>query len=142
MPVLLVVDDDPMIQRIFRRVFPEHETTLLTANTAAEGLELVARCQPDVVLLDINLPDMSGLDVFQRMRERDARIPVIFITGDSATDTAIEAMKLGAHDYLLKPLVLDQLRELVGRAFEISRLMHVPAVLPEEPPPEPSELLV
>ena len=62
------------------------------------------RYRPDVVVLDINLPDISGLDVFRRIRTIDARIPVIFITGQGTTETAIEAMKQGAFDYLLKPL--------------------------------------
>ena len=57
-----------------------------------------------MVVLDLNLPDMSGLDVFRRIRTIDARIPVIFITGHGTTETAIEAMKQGAFDYLLKPL--------------------------------------
>src|SRR5262249_13345196 len=85
-------------------------------------------------VLDLNLPDGSGLDVFKQIQRTDARIPVIFITGHGTTDTAIEAMKLGAFDYLLKPLELTPLRELLARAFEVSRLAHVPAVLSDEPP--------
>jgi two-component system nitrogen regulation response regulator GlnG len=143
MSVLLVIDDEASILHAFGRAFRAPDVTLLTAPTAAEGLELVARQRPDVIILDINLPDLSGLETFRRIRQRDARIPVIFITGHGTTDTAIEAMKLGAFDYLLKPLELAPLRELVGRAFEISRLMHVPAVLPEEKTPEDrSDVLV
>src|SRR6185437_3538631 len=78
-----------------------------------------------------NLPDMSGLETFERIHQLDPRIPVIFITGHGTTATAIEAMRLGAYEYLLKPLELDQLSDLVERAFEISRLMRVPAVIPE-----------
>ena len=77
----------------------------------------------------MHLPDMPGLDVLRRLRELDARSPVIFITGHGTTDTAIEAMKLGAYEYLLKPLELSTLRQVVERALAISRLMHVPAVL-------------
>jgi two-component system nitrogen regulation response regulator GlnG len=134
MPILLVIDDEPSIQHAFRRAFRAPEVNLLTASTAREGLEEVARHRPDVVILDLNLPDLSGLETFRRLHQIDARIPVIFITGHGTTDTAIEAMKLGAFDYLLKPLELAQLRELVGRAFEISRLMRVPAVMAEEGP--------
>ena len=69
-----------------------------------------------MVVLDINLPDMSGLDVVPpHPTDRRAKVPVIFITGHGTTDTAIEAMKLGAFDYLLKPLDLDQLSR-AGRA--------------------------
>ncbi len=129
MPTLLVVDDEPSILHFFRRAFPEPEVTLLTAATASEGLQQVTARRPDVVILDINLPDASGLETFRRVREIDPRTPVIFITGHGTTATAIEAMRLGAYDYLLKPLELDQLTDLVGRAFEISRLMRVPAVI-------------
>jgi DNA-binding NtrC family response regulator len=128
MPVLLIIDDDAAILHAFRRVFRGPKVTLLTAATAEEGLELVARRQPDVVLLDVYLPDLSGLEAFRHLQELDARIPVIFITGHGTTDTAIEAMKMGAYEYLLKPLEPQQLMDLVSRAFEVSRLMRVPAL--------------
>src|SRR5436309_2681335 len=131
MPTLLVVDDEPSILYFFRQAFCEPEVTLLTASSAAEGVETVIRDRPDVIILDIDLPDASGLDTFRRVHEIDTRIPVIFITGHGTTATAIEAMRLGAYEYLLKPLELDQLSDLVERAFEISRLMRVPAVISE-----------
>src|SRR5438552_11445632 len=128
MPLLLVVDDEPSILTAFRRAFPS-PLQLLTAETAHEALDLARQHHPDVIILDVQLPDMSGLDALGRLRQLDARSPVIFITGKSTTDTAIEAMKLGAYEYLLKPLELTQLREVIGRALAISRLMHVPAVV-------------
>jgi two-component system nitrogen regulation response regulator GlnG len=131
MPTLLVVDDEPSILYFFRQAFCDPEVRLLTASTASEGVELVKRDRPDVIILDIHLPDASGLDTFRRMHEIDAKIPVIFITGHGTTATAIEAMQLGAYEYLLKPLELDQLLDLVERAFEISRLMRVPALIPD-----------
>lgn len=131
MPTLLVIDDEPSILHFFRRAFQQPEIALLTAASASEGLEKVAQDHPDVVILDINLPDASGLETFRRIQQIDSRTPVIFITGHGTTATAIEAMSLGAYEYLLKPLELDQLSDLVGRAFEISRLMRVPAVIRE-----------
>jgi two-component system, NtrC family, nitrogen regulation response regulator GlnG len=130
MPTLLVVDDEPSILYFFRQAFCEPEVTLLTASSAAEGVEMVIRDRPDVVILDIDLPDASGLETFRRVHGIDTKIPVIFITGHGTTATAIEAMRLGAYEYLLKPLELDHLSDLVERAFEISRLMRVPAVIP------------
>ncbi|HEY1379893.1 MAG TPA: sigma-54 dependent transcriptional regulator [Gemmataceae bacterium] len=131
MPTLLVVDDEPSILHFFRRAFPGPDVTLLTASSAAEGEALVSRDRPDVVVLDINLPDASGLDAFRRIHAIDPRTPVIFITGHGTMATAIEAMRLGAYEYLVKPLELDQLTDLIDRAFEISRLARVPAVIPE-----------
>src|SRR5947209_19165432 len=96
MATILVIDDEASILHAFRRAFADPEDTLQTASDGSGGLELVARSRPDVVVLDLNLPDMSGPDVFHRIRAIDARIPVIFITGHGTTETAIEAMKQGA----------------------------------------------
>jgi two-component system nitrogen regulation response regulator GlnG len=143
MPRLLVIDDEPSILHAFSRAFREPETTVITASTSHEGLGLVNAQPPDVVVLDLNLPDDSGLVTFKKIHEFDARIPVLFITGQGTTDSAIEAMKLGAFDYLLKPLELSTLREQLNRAFEISRLAHIPAVLQDEKPVKPaSDVLV
>jgi two-component system, NtrC family, nitrogen regulation response regulator GlnG len=141
---LLVIDDEPSIQHAFRRAFRNPDLTLMTASSGAEGLSLIQSARPAVVLLDIHLPDQSGLDIFKQIKAIDARIPVIFITGHGTTDTAIEAMKLGAYDYLLKPLPeLEPLRELVARALEISRLMHTPALFAaEQAGSGPSDVLV
>ncbi len=126
---LLVVDDEPSILLAFRKAFRDPSVTVLTAETAAQGLDIARQERPDVIVLDVHLPDLSGLEMLRRLRELDARSLVIFITGKSTTDTAIEAMKLGAYEYLLKPLELSTLRQVVERALAIGRLMHVPAVL-------------
>ncbi|WP_425613469.1 sigma-54-dependent transcriptional regulator [Anatilimnocola sp. NA78] len=133
MPTLLVVDDEPSILHFFRRAFPAGEVNLVTASSAFEGLEQVQSAGPDVIILDVDLAGQSGLELFRRIKELDSRVPVIFITGHGTTATAIEAMQLGAYEYLLKPLELDQLLDLVDRAFEISRLMKVPPVIAEGP---------
>jgi DNA-binding NtrC family response regulator len=129
MATLLIVDDEASILLAFRKAFREPAVTVFTAETAADGLDLARQRHPDVIVLDVHLPDMTGLDMLRRLRELDARSPVIFITGRGTTDTAIEAMKLGAYEYLVKPVELSILRQVVGRALDISRLMHVPAVL-------------
>jgi two-component system nitrogen regulation response regulator GlnG len=138
MPKLLVVDDEPSILHFFRRAFPGPGVTLLTAATAADGLATVERERPDVVVMDINLAGESGLDTFRRIHALDPKVPVVFITGHGTADTAIEAMRLGAYEYLLKPLELDHLTDLVERAFEISRLMRVPATIPDGDAPAPA----
>src|SRR5262245_29301776 len=99
MPTLLVVDDEPSILLAFRRAFRTLPFEVLTSESAQEGLDLAAKHRPDVIVLDVQMPDRSGLDVFRELRRRDARTPVVFITGKATTDTAIEAMKLGAFDY-------------------------------------------
>src|SRR5262249_57276904 len=106
-----------------------------TAQTGREGIELVERRRPDAVILDVRLSDMSGLEVFDQIRQIDPRLPVIIITAFATTETAIEAMKRGAFEYLLKPVDFHQLREVVARAIELSRLTHVPAVFHEHEEP-------
>lgn len=132
MPTLLVVDDEPSILHFFRRAFTGEEVNLITASSADEGLAQVRTIEPDVIILDVDLAGQSGLELFRQIKELDSQVPVIFITGHGTTATAIEAMQLGAYEYLLKPLELDQLLDLVDRAFEISRLMKVPAVIAED----------
>jgi two-component system nitrogen regulation response regulator GlnG len=134
MPTLLLVDDEPSILVAFRRAFRDTPIEVRTAETASAGLALAQECHPDVIILDVHLPDMTGLEALRRLRELDARSPVVFITGKSTTDTAIEAIKLGAYEYLLKPLELAQLRQVLDRALAISRLMRVPAVVADDEP--------
>jgi two-component system nitrogen regulation response regulator GlnG len=131
MPLLLVVDDESAILVAFRRAFRNMKLEVITAESAADGLTLFEQRHPDVVVVDVQLPDLGGLDLFRRIRALDARTPVIFITGKTTTDTAIEAMKLGAYDYLFKPLELGPLRQTIDRAVTLSRLVHTPAVVAE-----------
>src|ERR1700747_2883361 len=94
---LLLIDDDPaLIPAQVRQAFPAPRYRVEVAGTGAEGLERVGAGPPDVILLDLRLPDQSGLDVYQQIRQIDARIPVIFITLAKSADAAIEAMKQGA----------------------------------------------
>jgi two-component system nitrogen regulation response regulator GlnG len=132
-PTLLVVDDEPSILHFFWRAFQDSKVTLVTAQSASEGQDKVRTEKPDVIILDVDLSGLSGIELFRRIQELDHRIPVIFITGRGTTATAIEAMQLGAYEYLLKPLELDQLLGLVERAFEISRLMKIPPLISDGP---------
>jgi two-component system nitrogen regulation response regulator GlnG len=99
---------------------------VIAAGTAQDGLAILADRKPDVVLLDILLPEISGLELFERIRAIDPKVPVLFITSLASSETAIRAMSLGAYDYLIKPLAVEQLRQLVGEALEIRRLMNTP----------------
>lgn len=132
MPTLLAIDDERLILDCFRYTFTDPEIKLVTAVTGQEGLTRFRESQPDAVITDIRLPDMSGIDVLQQFREWDPKVPVILVTGHGTAETAIEAMRLGAFDYLLKPLDPERLTELVARALEMSRLMRVPAKVPDE----------
>lgn len=132
MSTFLVIDDEESVCYSFRYVFEGNGVKVLTAGTAAEGLRTFREQEPDVIVLDLQLPDRSGLEVFREIQAADRKKPVIIITAHGTTDTAIEAMKQGAFDYLLKPVDLESLSRVVERAFEASRLMRVPTVLPVE----------
>ena len=132
MPTLLIVDDEPNLLYSLKKGLETDKVRVVTAETAEAGIEAVREHSPDAVILDVRLPDMSGLDAFVEMRRIDARIPVVLITAYSTTETAIEAMKLGVYDYLLKPVEFDKLSEVVDRALEISRMSRVPAMFADE----------
>ncbi len=133
MSTVLVIDDDRTTLHLISHAFSEPGLTVLTARTASEGLAIIEAKLPDLVLLDVMLPDISGIEAFQKVQKIDARLPVIFITAGGSSDTAIEAMKIGAYDYLLKPLDMQRVRDLVNQALEMRRLMHVPVTLPGSP---------
>lgn len=118
--------------------------TVKTATSAKEGLAAVATSEPDVVILDVMLPDESGLETFERIHRYDARIPILVISASGDSDTAIDAMMLGAFDYLLKPLDFPRVRDVVEKALSIRRLMHVPVKLSDghENPAANSDVLV
>lgn len=132
MPVILVVDDEESVQYSFQRIFERKGITVVQAWTGAEGLAQLREHDPDAVVLDLQLPDHSGLDVLREIHTLAPKRPVIFITAHGTTETAIAAMKGGAFDYLVKPVDLERLSQLLDRAIEATRLMNVPAVLPTE----------
>ena len=136
MPTLLIIDDEPSVCYSFARVFGDDKTRVVSAGTIADGLRLFQSERPDVVVLDLQLPDGTGLQAFGSIRKLAPKQPVVFITAHGTTSTAIEAMKDGAFDYLIKPLDFDKVSDILQRAFDAARLMQVPAVLPNLEPIE------
>jgi len=112
-PTVLVVDDDFMVADIHRR-FVDHTdgfTAVGVAHTAAAALTAVAELDPDLILLDVHLPDTSGLDVLRRLRAEKNPVGVIMITAARELDTVADALSGGAADYLIKPFEYPQLRD-------------------------------
>lgn len=118
MPRILVIDDEPGICRAFERFFKGQGHSVRTASRAETGITLAKAYEPDVVLLDIRLPGMSGLDALLKLRELDQGVPVVVMTAHGTMDTAIVAMKRGAYDYVLKPIDLARISAVVDRALE------------------------
>jgi two-component system nitrogen regulation response regulator GlnG len=123
MSKLLLIDDQADVQYSFQRIFDSPEIELSTASSGEEGLKLIPKLKPDLVLMDIRMGGMSGLDTLRRIRQMDSRLLVILMTAYGTTQTAIEAMKLGAYDYLLKPFDVLKLKEIVSRALKAAHDM-------------------
>jgi two-component system nitrogen regulation response regulator GlnG len=132
-----VVDDEPNVCYSFARVFGDENTRVVSAGSIAEGLRAFHAERPEVVVLDLQLPDGTGLQAYEAIRAVSPKQPVVFITAHGTTTTAIEAMKQGAFDYLIKPLDFARVTDILKRAFEAAYLMRVPAVVPELEPREP-----
>src|SRR3954468_21867482 len=115
---LLVIADDPVTLECLCVLCEKTRGTMTTTDTAAEGLDLFTRKRPEVVILDLRQPDESGLELLRRLHDRDPAVPVIFISGHCTTETAVEAIKLGAYDYIVKPLDFKPLRQLIEGAVE------------------------
>jgi DNA-binding NtrC family response regulator len=131
MPVVLVIDDDQSVLLLVEKALQDTGTELVMARSGREGLEAISKDSPDVLLLDISLPDASGLELIGRMRELAPDLPIAFITVSDDSHTAIEAMKLGAYDFLLKPLSVQRVRSVVLRALEMRRLMGARVAIPD-----------
>ncbi len=123
MDKLLLIDDEADVQYSFRRIFDSPDLELHTASSGEEGLKLIPKVKPDLVLSDIRMAGLNGLETLRRIRQIDPRLPVILMTAYGTTQTAIEAMKLGAYDYLLKPFDVPKLKQLVANALKAARDM-------------------
>src|SRR5437899_6889777 len=120
---LLLIDDEADVQYSFQRIFDSPEVELTTASSGEEGLKLVPKLKPDLVIMDIRMGGLSGLETLGRIRQIDSKFMVILMTAYGTTQTAIEAMKLGAYDYLLKPFDVPKLKELIMNALKAARDM-------------------
>jgi DNA-binding NtrC family response regulator len=128
---ILVLDDTPGIESLLTECFSGNRHWLFIATTVEEARAVFLERRPDVVVLNVPLPDGSGLEVFEKLRAVDATVPVLVTTADNSSTLAIEAIKRGAYEYLVKPLDGGQVRELISRALAMRRLMTVPVELGE-----------
>jgi DNA-binding NtrC family response regulator len=120
---LLLVDDDEALIEMMRERFDRKGVKIATATRGADALTLAAEGQFDVVLLDVNLPDFSGLDLLNKFKEQHPEMEIIMLTAHASLDSAIQAMKSGAYDYLTKPFQFNELDIHVQKAFEKAKLV-------------------
>ncbi len=117
------MDDDDQLRASFARLLREEGYHILTAPTGESALELIHQQPLDLVIMDVRLPGITGLEAFERIRKTDSKLPVIIMTAFSTTETAICAMKMGAYDYILKPFDIPHVLNLIEQALDASRLM-------------------
>ncbi len=122
LPLVLVVDDDETFTRSCARVLESWGYGVETASEGGAAIELARTRQFDVVLTDINVPNFSGLEILRAVRERDRDIPVILMTGGPGLDSARVAVEWGALSYLIKPLSMSQLKDVLSRAVQMHRV--------------------
>ena len=113
---ILIIDDEPQIRRFLRASLSAHNYTIIEAPNAADGLRLAATEHPDVVVLDLGLPDMDGIDLLQRLREW-SRVPVIILSARGQESEKVRALDAGADDYLTKPFGMGELMARVRVAL-------------------------
>jgi nitrogen regulation protein NR(I) len=123
MSKLLLIDDDQDVLYSIRRNIESPEVELTTASSGEEGLKLIPKLKPDLVLMDIRMGGINGLETLRRIRQIDSKLLVILMTAYGTTQMAIEAMKLGAYDYLLKPFDVPKLKDIVNNALKAARDM-------------------
>jgi nitrogen regulation protein NR(I) len=126
---ILIIDDDDQLRISFEKLLKEEGYTVQSAASGELGLELVKKKAPDLVILDMRLPGMNGLEVFQAIHKMEPKLPVIMMTAYGTTETAIKATKLGAFDYVLKPFDIPDMLTFIRQALEAGRFMRSPVDL-------------
>ncbi len=123
---IMVVDDDKNLRFSFHRLLAGDTYEIIEAESGEEALAILDRTEPDLIFLDIKMPGMSGLETLEEIQKRTRKIPVVIMTAFGTTDTAINAVKQGAFDFILKPFEVDRVKTLTENALAAHRLMSEP----------------
>lgn len=129
---ILVVDDEESIREFFEIMLKREGYEVFTKSNGREGLEFLKGTPVDLVISDIQMPELSGMEMLAKIRETDPELPVVMITAFGSTETAVEAMKLGAYDYVQKPFKIDEVKIIVRQALERRSLRMENAQLKKE----------
>lgn len=127
MPKILTIDDSKTIRMILARAFKEYDCTLIEASNGEEGLSAAAEHKPDLIILDITMPQMDGLQMLTLLRERGDNTPVIMLTAEGGSTSMAKATHLGIRDYIAKPFQNDVLVEKVQKILPLEKKALSPA---------------
>jgi DNA-binding NtrC family response regulator len=130
---ILIIDDDDQLRMSFERLLIEEGYQVRTAASGESGIRMVEDALPDLVVLDVRLPGMNGLETFERIHAVEQKLPVIIMTAYGTTETAIEATKMGAFDYIIKPFDIPQMLTTIRQALDVGRFMRSPVDMDVSP---------
>jgi nitrogen regulation protein NR(I) len=123
---VLIVDDDDKLRTSFEKLLTDEGYTVRSAPSGEAGIRLIREAVPDLVILDMQMPGMNGFEAFEVIHKMEPRLPVIIMTAYGTTESAIEAIKFGAFDYILKPFDIPTLLMVISQAVEAGRFMSSP----------------
>lgn len=129
---ILVVDDEESVRKLLTAVLKKEGYTVETAEDGRQAVEKARLIKPALVIMDIRMPNLDGLSAFKAIREENKEVLVILMTAFAAVETAVEAVKLGAYDYIIKPFNIDEVKLLIKRAMQVQTLTEEVKVLREE----------
>ena len=123
---ILIIDDDDQLRKSFHKLLLQEGYSIESAASGETGITMIRQLPPDLVILDMRLPGMNGFETFKAIHEIEPKLPVIIMTAYGTTETAIEATKIGAFDYVLKPFDIPAMLSVIGQAIEAGRFMRSP----------------
>jgi len=119
---ILIIDDEATIRKLFIRLLARDKYKVFTAPNGKKGIETTRKNKPDLIILDLKMPEMDGIETLKRIKKFNEDVVVIVLTAYGTMETAGEAMKLGAYDFISKPFDIERIRVSIKRALEMQRL--------------------
>jgi len=120
---IIIADDDKNLRKVLANELFEEGFNVAEADDGIKAVGLIEKNEYDVLLLDLNMPGLGGLDVLEKIKELEIPVEVIILTAHATISTAVEAMKMGAYDYLTKPFQIEELKMIIEKAYEKKRLL-------------------
>ena len=142
MSTILIIDDDDQLRKSFHKLLSEESYIAIGAASGEAGLEIVRNQSLDLIIVDVRLPGMSGLETFEAIHALEPKLPVIIMTAYGTTETAIQATKMGAFDFILKPFEIPGMLAVIHQALEAGRFMRTPVQMDVSPGEATKEAIV
>jgi two-component system nitrogen regulation response regulator GlnG len=142
MHTILVIDDDDQLRISFCKLLKEENYAVISAASGEAGIDIVEQNPLDLVILDMRLPGINGMETFKRIKKIDSKLPVIIVTAYGTTEIAIEATKMGAYDYVLKPFDVPEMLKLIQQAIEAGYFMRSPVKVDASPDKQSGDAII